>query len=171
MDNIKIRQANIDDAENLLSYFKKVGSETGFLTFDANGVGMTVEEEVEYLKQYNDPKRGVYLVATDENGSIVGQSAITQDYPKSVSSSHIYSLGICILKDYWGMGIASKMMEELINHAKNIGCIRLELHVRTDNHKAIKLYKKFGFEIEGEMKRMMKIGNEYLDEYVMSLIM
>jgi hypothetical protein len=98
MQNLNIRKANISDAENLLNYFKKVGSETGFLTFDSVGVGMTVKEEIEYLKQYEE-------------------------------------------------------------------------FVVTTNDRAIKLYKKFGFEIEGEMKRMMKIGNEYFDEYVMSLIM
>jgi RimJ/RimL family protein N-acetyltransferase len=171
MHNIQIRQANIDDAENLLNYFKKVGSETGFLMVNESGIGLTIEEEIEFLKQYQYPIRGLYILAINDENTIVGQSAITQMYPHREKSSHVYRIGMCVLKDYWGRGIASKMMEELINHAKNIGCIRLELHVRTDNNMAIKLYKKFGFEIEGEMKRMMKIGNEYFDEYIMSLIM
>jgi RimJ/RimL family protein N-acetyltransferase len=170
MDNIKIRQANTGDAENLLNFFRKVGSETDFLTFDGNGVGMKTEQEVEHLKQYDNLKYGFYLVATDEDGNIVGQSAITQDYPKSASSSHIYSLGICILKDYWGMGIASRMMEKLIDHAKDIGVIRLDLFVVTANDRAIKLYKKFGFKIEGTLRKCHKIDNEYEDEYIMALI-
>ncbi len=45
------------------------------------------------------------------------------------------------------------MMEKLINHAKQIGVVRLESHVRTINTSAINLYKKFGFEIEGTLKK------------------
>lgn len=170
MKNINIRKAVINDAEKLLDFFKQVGSEIDFLMMDENGVGMTTEQEVEHLKQYDNPKYGFYLVATNEVGDIIGQSAITQEYPARKKAEHIYGFGIAILKEYWGLGIATQMMEKLINHAKQIGVARLELHVRTINTSAINLYKKFGFEIEGTLKKCNKVGNEYQDEYIMALI-
>ena len=170
MQNIQIRRGVIGDAPALLEFFKKVGAETDFLMMDENGLGMTVTEETEFLKQYNDPRRGLYLVATNENGDIVGQSAITQDYPDRKKAEHIYGFGIAILKDYWGIGLATKMMEQIINYAKQIGVVRLDLFVITTNDRAIKLYKKFGFEIEGTLKKCHKVGEIYQDEYIMALI-
>jgi len=170
MKNIQIRKGKLSDAQKLLEFFKKVGVETDFLMMDENGVGMTLEQEIDHLKQYDNPKSGLYLVATNENGEIVGQSAITQDYPTRKKAEHIYSFGIAILKDYWNQGIASQMMEQLINHAKQIGVGRLDLFVITENARAINLYKKFGFEIEGTLKKCNKVGDTYQDEYIMALI-
>jgi RimJ/RimL family protein N-acetyltransferase len=170
MKNITIRPVKINDTERLLDYFKKVGSETDFLMMDENGVGLTVEQEQEYLKQYENPKSGLYLIAENENNEIVSQSAITQIYPNRVRASHIYLFGISVLKSHWSNGIASKMMTKLIEYAKKIGVARLELKVRIDNDAAISLYKKFGFEVEGNIRKMMRINNQYYDEYIMSLI-
>lgn len=169
-NQITIRSANVDDAKNILEYLKKVGSETDFLMMDENGCGFTIEQEEDHLRQYENKKFGLYLIATNENNEIVAQSAISQEYPSRKKAEHIYNFGIAVLKEYWGNGIASKMMTDLINYAKKIGVIRLELRVRVDNVIAISLYKKFGFEIEGNIKKMMKIGNQYYDEYIMALI-
>ena len=170
MKNIQIRRAELSDAPKLLEFFKKVGSETDFLMMDENGVGMTAQEEETHLKQYDNPAYGLYLVAVNEHGDIVGQSAITQEYPTRKKAEHIYGFGIAVLKEYWGMGIATKMMEQLINHAKQIGVGRLDLFVITTNERAINLYKKFGFQIEGALKKCHKIGNDYQDEFIMALI-
>ena len=170
MKNIQIRKGKLSDAQKLLEFFKKVGSETDFLMMDENGVGMTTQEEETHLKQYDNPTYGLYLVAVNEHGDIVGQSAITQEYPTRKKAEHIYGFGIAILKEYWNQGIATKMMEQLIDYAKQIGVGRLELHVRTNNTSAINLYKKFGFTTEGTLKKMAKIGNDYQDEFIMALI-
>jgi RimJ/RimL family protein N-acetyltransferase len=170
MKNIQIRKVDISDAPALLDFFKKVGSETDFLMMDENGLGTTVQEEEMHLKQYDNPKRGLYLVAVNENGYIVGQSAISQEHPTCKKADHIYGLGIVILKDYWGQGIATQMMNQLINYAKEIGIGRLDLYVVTTNEKAIGLYKKFGFKVEGTLKKCNKVGDEYQDEHIMALI-
>ncbi len=45
---------------------------------------------------------------------------------------------------------------------------RLELQVYTDNEAAIGLYKKFGFEIEGTLRRMSFRDGQYVDAYAMA---
>jgi Acetyltransferases, including N-acetylases of ribosomal proteins len=45
---------------------------------------------------------------------------------------------------------------------------RLELTVMVHNERAIALYKKMGFEIEGTKKRSMRIDGQYVDEYYMA---
>lgn len=53
-------------------------------------------------------------------------------------------------------------MEELLRFAKDIAKIRvLSLEVRSDNERAIALYKKFGFETIGTFEGFLNIdGND-----------
>lgn len=50
-----------------------------------------------------------------------------------------------ILKEYCGQGIGTSLFNKLMEWAERNGITRLELTVMTNNERAIKLYKKFGF--------------------------
>jgi RimJ/RimL family protein N-acetyltransferase len=53
-------------------------------------------------------------------------------------------------KDYWGKGIGSEAVKELIDLGFSSGfCESIRLWVRSDNIRAIKSYQKNGFEIIG----------------------
>jgi putative acetyltransferase len=55
-------------------------------------------------------------------------------------------------------------MAALTDYADNWGhLLRIELTVYTDNHKAIKLYKKFGFEEEGVRRAYALRNGAYVD--------
>ena len=77
--------------------------------------------------------------------------------------SHAAELGISTLKEFWGQGIGSRLMEEMIAYAKENGITKINLRVRADNERAKALYRKFGFEKEGDDRRMMEIDGEYFD--------
>ncbi len=72
---------------------------------------------------------------------------------------------IAVLPDYRKSGIASALLEGIIEYAlsENISFITLE--VRESNINAIKLYEKFGFELVGERK------NYYPDNRETALLM
>ena len=53
---------------------------------------------------------------------------------------------IVVAPEAWGMGIATALMAE----AKRISPAGLDLHVNTDNARAISFYEKHGFVISGE---------------------
>lgn len=52
---------------------------------------------------------------------------------------------IYVLDEYRNKGIASTLMEFMINEGKNKNIINITLEVREDNVNAINLYKKYGF--------------------------
>lgn len=51
-------------------------------------------------------------------------------------------------KEYIGRGIGRKMVDAMIDNARNIGLNALILKVANYNQRAFSLYKKMGFEIE-----------------------
>ena len=61
------------------------------------------------------------------------------------------------------------MMLTAIEWAQQNGVIKIQLQVRTDNERAIQLYNKLGFVVEGKIKQAIKINNTYFDDYIMGL--
>ena len=84
---------------------------------------------------------------------------------------HSASIGIMVHKDFQNNGVGTKLMEAIIDIADNwLMLVRVELTVFTDNEKAINLYKKFNFEIEGVKKKAAIRNGEYVDELMMGRI-
>lgn len=57
-----------------------------------------------------------------------------------------------MLQNYWGYGIGKNLLTESIAWADANGIQKIALNVLETNDKAIKLYQKLGFEIEGTLK-------------------
>lgn len=153
------------DAAALVGYLGVIGGETDNLTFGAEGLPITAEQEAEFLRGYDANPRSLMLVAKEE-GRIIGDAHIEA---LSRRLSHRASLGITVLRDHWGKGVGSALMERLIAHARAHDIEIIELQVRSDNARAIRLYEKFGFVKIGHYPRFMKIGQEYADCDLMNL--
>lgn len=110
------------------------------------------------------------LVAeVEENGVKKVVGVVGLNISSNPRTRHTASLGIMVHKDYQGTGIGNKLMTEILDLADNwLMLIRIELGVFTDNEKAIKMYKKFGFEIEGTRKYAAVKNGKYADEYIMA---
>ncbi len=84
---------------------------------------------------------------------------------------HVASIGMGVKDNYQGLGVGSALLATAINLAdKWLNLTRLELSVYTDNERAITLYKKFGFEIEGESKNYAFRDGQYVSVYHMARI-
>lgn len=77
-----------------------------------------------------------------QGGAIIADASM-QRFRRRMS--HRAEIGISVAKDYWGMGIGSTLMAALLSFAKERGIRQLNLEVRSDNERAIRLYEKFGF--------------------------
>jgi RimJ/RimL family protein N-acetyltransferase len=58
---------------------------------------------------------------------------------------------VAVVQD-WGFGIGKNLLKESVSWADSNGIKKMTLNVLETNDKAIKLYKKLGFEIEGLLK-------------------
>ncbi|EDT82699.1 GnaT-family acetyltransferase [Clostridium botulinum NCTC 2916] len=70
------------------------------------------------------------------------------------------------------MGIGKNLMKSGIEWAKENGIFRITLEVDINNYRAISLYLKFGFEIEGTLRndKMLSDGS-YTSGYAMALLL
>jgi len=75
-----------------------------------------------------------------------------------------------VTREWWSQGIASRLLAEVIAWAPSARVKRLELMVHTTNAKAIAVYRRLGFEVEGTRKCSLLVDGEYVDEYCMSYI-
>jgi RimJ/RimL family protein N-acetyltransferase len=152
---IEIRKAVASDAKNILEYCKAVGAESDNLTFGEEGVSITLEKERDYLESILHSNKQLYLVAVDNN-EIVG-TAVFASFTKA-RLSHRAEISISVKKVMWGNHIGTRFMEQIIDFAKNTaGTEIISLEVRSDNERAIALYKRFGFEKIGTFNGFMKI--------------
>ena len=86
-------------------------------------------------------------------------------------NKHSVYLVIGILAQYRGLGIGTKLFEQLEKWAKEQNIHRLELTVVTRNEAGLRLYKKMGFEIEGTKRHSLYIDGKFVDEYYMSKLL
>ena len=69
--------------------------------------------------------------------------------PKSETVGY---LGTGLLADYRERGLGKRIIEEVIHLSKEYGYHRIELDVRSPNHRAIHVYKKLGFSVVNIVK-------------------
>ena len=111
------------------------------------------------------------VIMTDESGSekVIGTAGLSVFANNRLR--HSASIGIVVHRDYQGNGVGRRLMEALLDIADNwLMLVRVELSVFIDNQKAIGLYKKLGFEIEGTKRKAGIRGGLYVDEYIMARI-
>lgn len=167
-EDLLIREAISDDALAFIKYLNQVAGESNFLTFGAGEFKMTIEEEKKFIEDHHQADNQIFLVA-EVNQEIIGLMNVCASRKSRLR--HIADFGISIKKDYWSKGIGSKMMEAMLEWARDKGIIRkINLTVNTDNKVAIALYKKYGFKIEGTIRRHSLINGKFYDSYSMGLL-
>ena len=165
--NIIYREAEPYDAGKFLEYCKTVGAETDNLTFGAEGIPLTISQEADFIRKYSGNPNSIMLVAFDE-GELVGTSAVSVVSGRE-RFAHRREIAISVRKDYWGKGIGSGLMNLLMDFCRKNGAESVELEVRSDNERAIALYKKFGFEKVGRNEKFFKINGEFFAADYMNL--
>ncbi|MCR4593671.1 MAG: GNAT family N-acetyltransferase [Clostridiales bacterium] len=142
-----IRNGIQSDGKNALDIFLLTHTQTDYLATYVDENTFTAEEESNWLQTKADSSNEIELIA-DINGIIVGLAGIEVVSPNA-KLHHRASFGICVEKQYWGLGIGSAMTNACIDCAKEAGFTQLELEVVKDNTRAINMYKNLGFKVYG----------------------
>ena len=164
---LQINKAKKDDAKQIIEYLNIVGGESDNLLFGANGFHMTVEVEENFISNLSTATASALFVGKVENEIVCIGSIMS--LPKE-RIKHQADLAISVKKKYWGLGVGTCLMKNMITFAKENGQTEiLHLGVKADNETAIKLYEKMGFVVIGRYKNFFKVQDKYYDEILMNL--
>jgi putative acetyltransferase len=87
---------------------------------------------------------GATFFVLDDGRRIVGTLGLHPTHADGVAA-----LGMSLLGDVRGQGWGRAMLQSAIDHARGAQMHKIELEVWPDNARAIALYERFGFEVEG----------------------
>ncbi len=163
----QIRRCEPGDAAAFLAYLRKMGGETEFVTFGPEGIDLTEEEEAAYIAKTNASDNAIFLLAVAD-GEIVG--GLTFSGGTRARLRHVGEFGVSVLREWWGRGVARALLETMLKWARRSGVVRkINLRVRTDNERAIRMYERLGFVHEGRVTRDVLIDGQFHDIFLMGL--
>ena len=166
-----IREAQPSDAAQLIAYVQQLIEEPGInVELWPGEFTLTVAEEQEILAQYALSDNSLYLVA-EIQGSIAGV-LICKGGTRQATRHAVTLGGMSVAQAWRRRGIGSQLMARAIEWAKGTGIVtRIELSVFEPNEAAIQLYRKFGFVVEGRRRRAVFRGGQYMDDWIMALLL
>lgn len=162
-----LRSPREEDAAEMLGYIVRASGETEFLMrYPEEYDDFTLEQEKKFLGEAVLDRNRV-MIACLVDGKIAGSCQIT--FCTGIKSRHRASVAIGLLKEYWNLGIGTRMFEEMINIAKaRDGVRQIELDFIEGNSRARCLYEKMGFRITGVKPDAIRLKNgTFLNEYMM----
>jgi RimJ/RimL family protein N-acetyltransferase len=151
----------------VLDYIAQISGESDFLTFGPGEFVINTAEEADILQSYREKDNRLYILGLIDDAIVATLSFSGGHRPRI---RHTGEFGMSVRKPYWGQGIGSAMLEALIDWARDSGIVTtINLRVRTDNARAIALYERKGFGIEGTINRAIFQDGRYFDHHWMGL--
>lgn len=167
---IIIREAQPGDAERLIAYVKALADEPEIhIGLSPGEFNLTVEQEQAILEEYSAAPNSIYLLA-EIGAEVVG--VLNCKGGNRQSTRHAVTLGMSVARDWRDSGIGSLLLGQAISWARQNELVRrIELAVFVENERAIHLYRKFGFEQEGRLRKAIYRDGAYHDNAIMALLL
>ena len=160
MEKVTVRHAEPGDAEALSRVFAGPQAVSGTLQLPYPSVDA-------WRRRLSEPSEGVHSLVAVVEGEVVGELGLTvSDAPRR---RHVREIRMAVRDDRRGIGAGTALMEAALELADRwIGLTRIELHVYTDNERAISLYMRFGFVIEDTHRSFALRDGSYVDAFSMA---
>jgi putative acetyltransferase len=112
--------------------------------FGAGGPGFAIDAEVDHMSVAYAAEDAAYFVGVDESGQVVGGGGL--------AALEGGEPGVCELKKMYflkaarGQGLGERLLRHCLDVAARLGYRTCYLETRTGMDRAIRLYKKLGFQ-------------------------
>jgi putative acetyltransferase len=159
-NDLVIRAPHPDDAEDLHDLYRHPLVARTTLQLPSQTIGVSERR----LAQHGP---GLFRYFAEAHGRVVG--SITLYKSQNPAAHHVANLGMGVHPDHWRQGVGSRLMEAALDLADNwLNLSRVELEVTVDNPGGIRLYEKFGFQIEGTRRFHMYGDGRWADSHFMA---
>jgi ribosomal protein S18 acetylase RimI-like enzyme len=158
---VPITQDHIDGFHRALDFVAREGRYLAFVE------GPPLENTRAFVLDHI--QRGHPQFVAVSAGEVVGWCDVT---PKERPIyAHGGVLGIGLLPRFRGQGIGTNLIRSTLAATRTIGLHRVELTVRQNNTRAIELYRKVGFVVEGLQRDAVQIDGLYENIVCMAILL
>lgn len=157
----------VEDADDLTEMMHSLVEEGADIHTDER---RSREEVIDWIaKRLSLVEKGdaACLVAEMDRRTIANSEIIRRTSGHCVR--HVGELGIVIKRGYRDIGIGTELIKRLLEQAQMMGLEIILLWVFATNMRAIRLYKKFGFQEAGKIAGGIFRCGKYIDEVLMTL--
>ncbi len=164
LGDITLREMNEDDAEAYFNYMSRAEM-APFLTFDNMPASLEKAlEEVKYWGSLFSNKRSFYWgIALKANNKLIGSVGFNVISPSHLKAEISYDLDY----DYWGKGMMLKSAKAVLKYADfQLGLMRTQATVITENVRSINLLERCGFKREGYLEKFEVVEGVHKDYYM-----
>lgn len=159
IESITIRRAEADDCDAVYEMFTAASVYSGTLQ-------LPYPSREYWRKRLSENTDSVYHLVGIIEGQIVGMVSVA--IPNRPRRRHAGAIGISVHDDWQGKGVGKELMRAIVDLADNwLNLTRLELEVYADNEAALRLYERFGFEVEGRLRQHALRDGEFVDSIMM----
>ena len=160
-DGLRMRLRDGRDIADLLLLF----NEERFLRYaSARGPFGSAAELEAWLSGIACAKR--YEIVATLAGRTIGFAGL---YVMGEGLEHSGWILIGVREEFQARSVGARLLKALLGAATVVfGLRRVQLTVFGDNAPAIKLYQRFGFEIEGRHRNFVRRGDGFIDGYTMA---
>ncbi|EIW81380.1 acyl-CoA N-acyltransferase, partial [Coniophora puteana RWD-64-598 SS2] len=120
----------------------------------------------ELLKKDMDDATFGTIITLTETGEFMGNGTVRVREPKNRDAS-IY---IALLPRFWSKGYGTEATKFMVDHAfRWFGLHRVSLGVFGNNERAIAVYERLGFVMEGRKREALWMDNQWVDSLSMGV--
>jgi RimJ/RimL family protein N-acetyltransferase len=160
-----VRRAREPDLPAVFDSFERTAAEGKWI---GSELPLDRTDRIARWRDFIAGTEGVMLVA-EVDGEIVGGSSLQWI---GHCGTGLLGLGMWLDAPYRGRGLGTALLTESITWAKDNGAHKITLEVWPHNDAALALYRRFGFEQEGYLRRHWRRRNgELWDSIVMGLLL
>ena len=146
---ILIDTATDRDAEAVIALYRRILAEGRWFMTHLDEFTGTEEWQAKVIREWNAEANSRFLVARME-GEVVGAMSITGGTKDR--TKHVGLIEIFVDQSARGLGVGRSLMEAGILWAEQSPIVhKLALHVFEDNERAVDLYRRLGFVVEGRL--------------------
>jgi putative acetyltransferase len=161
VEGLQIRRAEPDDCSSIYEMFSSPKVSAGTLQLPYPSLE-------QWRQRLTAPGDGRYNLVAVADGRVVGMLSV-HTFPDTPRRRHVGAIGISVHAEWQGKGVGTALMRAGVDLSDNwLNLTRLELEVYTDNEAAIRLYERFGFELEGTLRQHAFRNGRYVDSHMMA---
>jgi RimJ/RimL family protein N-acetyltransferase len=165
---VRIRTARPYDAAALLELKRQLDSETAFMMYEPGERDSSVQDLARDLAVVARAPNSVVLLA-ELGDQLVGYAELTGgSFRRSRATAYVV---IGVRAHAAGRGIGAALLRQARDWAIAHGLHRLELTVMAHNTRAIRLYERMGFTVEGRRCECLLVDGQFIDELTMAAIL